>query len=320
MTHQAGKQKAAADPQGRDEQVGGEQDGADSGAAQLHPEPDREGQQNRDSSSGAKGMPGQKERREADSSDSEDHSPRPPPEVMDLDPPDGQAAQGRGSPSNATDIFDKIGLGGKSKDTLPSVPERGEFAEGGGNAPKPSRKAPQAWPSPGADQAAIPSKIILVNANPGGQGKFSAAHQILSAIQVDARTCRIDVPDESMSIMESKFDPTHKVATSYLVSLPQEVKDLMLEEGEVWVPSEGYSEVLLGIFDATADGQIVIKVDEMSKTGDDLAAANGIRNSTAGGGTFSPRKKEQASVVVIYRMSNWQLGRSTPCIFKTARA
>jgi len=65
------------------------------------------------------------------------------------------------------------------------------------------------------------------------------AHQILSAIQVDARTCQIDVPDESMFIMESKFDPTHKVTTAYLVSLPQEVKDLMLEEGEMYVPSVG---------------------------------------------------------------------------------
>eukprot|EP00966_Prymnesium_polylepis_P059182 1371747-Prymnesium_polylepis.1 len=58
--------------------------------------------------------------------------------------------------------------------------------------------------------------------------------------------------------MESKFDPTHKATTAYLVSLPQEVKDLMLEEGEIYVPSEGYSEVRLVIFDATADGQIVI--------------------------------------------------------------
>eukprot|EP00966_Prymnesium_polylepis_P069614 1618788-Prymnesium_polylepis.1 len=68
------------------------------------------------------------------------------------------------------------------------------------------------------------------------------AHQILSAIQVDARTCQIDVPDESMPIMERNFDPTHKVTTAYLVSLPQEVNDLMLEEGEIYVPSEGYSE------------------------------------------------------------------------------
>eukprot|EP00966_Prymnesium_polylepis_P166974 3859680-Prymnesium_polylepis.1 len=58
--------------------------------------------------------------------------------------------------------------------------------------------------------------------------------------------------------MERKFDPTHKVATAYLVSLPQEVKNLMLEEGEIYVPSEGYSQVRLGNFDATADGQIVI--------------------------------------------------------------
>ena len=116
-------------------------------------------------------------------------------------------------------------------------------------------------------------KIMLVNANPGGQGKIAMAHQILSSIQVDARTCQIDVPDESMSIMERKFDPTHKVITAYLVSLPQEVKDLMLEEGEIYVPSEGYSEVRLGIFDATADGQIVINEDDMLKSGNDLAAA-----------------------------------------------
>jgi len=44
------------------------------------------------------------------------------------------------------------------------------------------------------------------------------AHQILSSIQVDARTCQIDVPDESTSIMESKFDPTHKMTSAYLVS------------------------------------------------------------------------------------------------------
>eukprot|EP00966_Prymnesium_polylepis_P227993 5275939-Prymnesium_polylepis.1 len=45
--------------------------------------------------------------------------------------------------------------------------------------------------------------------------------------------------------MESKFDPTHKVTTANLVSLPQEVKNLMLEEGEMYVPSEGYSKVRL---------------------------------------------------------------------------
>eukprot|EP00966_Prymnesium_polylepis_P189434 4389102-Prymnesium_polylepis.1 len=77
-------------------------------------------------------------------------------------------------------------------------------------------QAPQAWPSPGS-QIAIP-KMILVNANPGGQGKIATAHQILSSVQVDARTCQIGVPDESMSIMESKFDPTHKVTSAYLVS------------------------------------------------------------------------------------------------------
>eukprot|EP00966_Prymnesium_polylepis_P113912 2632776-Prymnesium_polylepis.1 len=43
--------------------------------------------------------------------------------------------------------------------------------------------------------------------HPGGQGKIAMAHQISSSIQVDARTCQIDVPDESVSIMESKFDP-----------------------------------------------------------------------------------------------------------------
>eukprot|EP00966_Prymnesium_polylepis_P075950 1760954-Prymnesium_polylepis.1 len=48
-------------------------------------------------------------------------------------------------------------------------------------AERTSSKAPQAWPSPGS-QIAIP-KIILVNANPGGQGKIAMAHQILSSIQ-----------------------------------------------------------------------------------------------------------------------------------------
>jgi hypothetical protein len=122
--------------------------------------------------------------------------------------------------------------------------------------------------------------------------------------------CQIDVPDESMSIMESKFDPTHKMTTAYLVSLPQEVKDLMLEEGEIYVPSEGYSEVRLGIFDATADGQIVINESDMFKSGNDLAAAGDVRSSTATGPSFNPSEKEQASVVIIYRMSTWQLGRS----------
>jgi len=68
--------------------------------------------------------------------------------------------------------------------------------------------------------------------------------------------------------------------------------------------------VRLGIFDATADGQIVINESDMFKSGNDLAAAGDVRSSTATGPSSNPRKKEQASGVIIYRMSTWQLGRS----------
>eukprot|EP00966_Prymnesium_polylepis_P026986 624144-Prymnesium_polylepis.1 len=47
----------------------------------------------------------------------------------------------------------------------------------------------------------------------------------------------------------------------------------------------------------------------MFKSGNDLAAAGDVRSPTATGPSFNPRKREQASVVIIYRMSAWQLGR-----------
>eukprot|EP00966_Prymnesium_polylepis_P143260 3306748-Prymnesium_polylepis.1 len=65
---------------------------------------------------------------------------------------------------------------------LSEVQEQHEIQVAERASSKASRKAPQAWPSPGGNQIPIP-KIILVNANPGGQGKIAMAHQILSSIQ-----------------------------------------------------------------------------------------------------------------------------------------
>jgi hypothetical protein len=75
-----------------------------------------------------------------------------------------------------------------------------------------------------------------------------------------------------------------------------------------------FPRISVGLPDCTSlsfpDGQIVINEADMFKSGNDLAAAGGIRSSTATGPSFNPRKNEQASVVIIYRLSTWQLGRS----------
>eukprot|EP00966_Prymnesium_polylepis_P288114 6654472-Prymnesium_polylepis.1 len=60
-------------------------------------------------------MTGQKERREGPESRDEP----PPAEAMDLEAP-ASAAQGRTSPSSATDIFANVGLGSNSKEALPA--------------------------------------------------------------------------------------------------------------------------------------------------------------------------------------------------------
>ena len=53
------------------------------------------------------------------------------------------------------------------------------------------------------------------------QPKLTMPHQILSTIQIEAKQCRIECPDYSMSIMEDYFDKQARCTTSYLVSLTQ---------------------------------------------------------------------------------------------------
>jgi hypothetical protein len=60
--------------------------------------------------------------------------------------------------------------------------------------------------------------------------------------------------------------------------------------------------VRLGIFDATADGQIVINESDMFKSGNDLAAAGDVRSSTATGPSFNPRKKEHTRRTMSFIM------------------
>eukprot|EP00966_Prymnesium_polylepis_P121002 2796359-Prymnesium_polylepis.1 len=49
-------------------------------------------------------------------------------------------------------------------------------------------------------------EIIMINDNPTGQARIVDIQQIVSAIRVDARACKIDVPDLSLSVAETKFD------------------------------------------------------------------------------------------------------------------
>ena len=108
-----------------------------------------------------------------------------------------------------------------------------------------------------------PPKIVVINPNPSGQAKITQARFILAAIQVDARACRIDIPEMSMSIMEDAFDEDALAVSSYIVALPQAAKNMVLEEGELCIPVDD-EEVRLDVFDANEDG-IKIERQESDK-------------------------------------------------------
>ena len=72
-----------------------------------------------------------------------------------------------------------------------------------------------------------------------------------------------------MSMMEDKFDKSALTASSYIVTLPQAAKEMILEEGELYVPGENDQEVRLEIFDADANG------NRIEKPSADTAEASG---------------------------------------------
>ena len=119
-TQQVGQQTVAEEPQHQDRVSGAAQGGLVQSDAQPRAERERAERQDRSANSGAIDMTGQKERREGPESSDEP----PPAEAMDLEAP-ASAAQGRTSPSSATDIFANVGLGSSSKEALPAVPEGG---------------------------------------------------------------------------------------------------------------------------------------------------------------------------------------------------
>ena len=89
------------------------------------------------------------------------------------------------------------------------------------------------------------------------QSKITQPHHTLVAIQVDARACKVDIPEMSMSIMEDRFDKKALTTVSYIVTLPSEAKQMILEEGgELFVPGDDQEEVRLVVYDATQDGEI----------------------------------------------------------------
>ena len=254
---------------------------------------------------GAKEKTGQKERRQppADSSESEDFR-----DAMEMElEPMQETARASTSPT-ATDMFSSTNLNDKKNQDadippLPTVPEGGET--GGGSFSRLSEvgqiSAARGSP-PKATQPQCPithPKVVVINPNPSGQGKIAQAYQILAAIQVDARACRIDIPELSMAIMEGIFDKEALVPKQYIVTLPEAVKEMILEEAEIFVPGEDDTEVRFEVVDATEDGDII------QKPAPNTAAATGP--------SYRPqapkRRDKSAQIICIYRMDRQQLGR-----------
>ena len=194
-------------------------------------------------------------------SDSFSHSPAAA-QGMEVEPSGGRAS----SPSSATDVFRALATPGGSSSKAPAlapVPERGK--KGGNSRGKNLSDGgivlSEKGSEPSITETSVP-KIILVINDPGNQPKLTMPHQILSTIQIEAKQCRIECPDYSMSIMEDYFDKQARCTTSYLVSLTQEVKEFLLDEGELLVPGDEHGEVRLEVKDSTPDGRIIQKADE----------------------------------------------------------
>jgi len=174
--------------------------------------------------------------------------------------------------------------------------KRGEF--GGKNLSDGGIVLSEKGSEPSITEASVP-KIILVVNDPGNQPKLTMPHQILSTIQIEAKQCRIECPDYSMSIMEDYFDKQARCTTSYLVSLTQEVKEFLLDEGEIMVPGDEHGEVRLEVKDATPDGRIIQKADEA-----DEAVTAGPQ-----GPTYKPKRDRKSTIVCQYRLDKPQLGK-----------
>jgi hypothetical protein len=115
---------------------------------------------------------------------------------------------------------------------LAAVPERGEMG-GGENLSNPASLSDGGQLSAKRGQeptisGEIIHKTIIINDNPTGQARIidilQVVQQIVSAIRVDARACKIYVPDLSLSVAETKFDRDLNMYTEYYVGLPEEVK------------------------------------------------------------------------------------------------
>ena len=258
-------------------------------------------------SPGAKEMPGQEIRRQHIelSSDSDETPQANQMEVEPAEPADRASASPTATEELSGANLSERPQGISAAPPLPTVPEGGEqggqdsfslLSEVGGiSANKGSM--PQATCSP---SKAI-QKIVVINPNPGGQAKITQSHLILAAIQVDARACRIDIPEMSMSIMEDQFDKEAMVVSSYIISLPTAAKDMAVEEGELYVPVEDGREVRLEVFDATEEG---VKIEKQQP--------NQAQTAAASGPSYSPKKNQRtrsAQVICIYRMDRQQLGR-----------
>ena len=235
-------------------------------------------------------------------SDSFSHSPAAA-QGMEVEPSGGRAS----SPSSATDVFRNLTTPGGSSSKAPAIaphlapiPERGE--KGGNSRGKDLSDGgiilSEKGSEPSITETSVP-KIFLVINDPGNQPKLTMPHQILSTIQIEAKQCRIECPDYSMSIMEDYFDKQARCTTSYLVSLTQEVKEFLLDEGELMVPGDERGEVRLEVKDSTPDGRVIQKAAEA-----DAAATAGPQ-----GPTYKPKRDRKSTIVCQYRLDKPQLGK-----------
>ena len=233
-------------------------------------------------------------------SDSFSHSPAAA-QGMEVEPSGGRAS----SPSSATDVFRALTTPGGSSSKAPAphlapVPEGGETGgkSRGKNLSDGGIILSEKGSEPSITETSVP-KIFLVINDPGNQPKLTMPHQILSTIQIEAKQCRIECPDYSMSIMEDYFDKQARCTTSYLVSLTQEVKEFLLDEGEIMVPGDEHGEVRLEVKDSTPDGRAIPKAAEA-----DAAATAGPQ-----GPTYKPKRDRKSTIVCQYRLDKPQLGK-----------
>lgn len=118
----------------------------------------------------------------------------------------------------------------------------------------------------------------------------------MEAIQVDARACKVDIPEMSMSTMEDKFDQEALTTASYIVTLPSEAKQIILDEGSC-------------TFQATIKRKYGSWCTTRPRT--ETLYSQRLRPRLKQQGQLSIHKKRErrADIICIYRMERQQLGR-----------